>query len=180
MKDDSEEERNMKIHIFWMIYMFDKTMSLRLGRPSFIQDWDISLPFFNNGTSASDVPDGKQMLNYWVKLARVQGQTYEKLFSPAAFLKSHEERSRTAVELVNALNQAWYERGDARITDLTVLDGSVQQSAEKNRSPIETELPSRRQREKRPSTENNNYMKSTIHKSPQRARANKNRYHGTY
>jgi hypothetical protein len=147
-KDDTEEDRNNKIHIFWMIYIFDKTMSLRLGRASFIQDWDISLPYFNDSKGPTDVPDGKQMLTYWVKVARVQGQTYEKLFSPAAFLQSSEERTRIAIELVNAMNQAWYERGDACVTDLNTTDQSrgvyLHQSGTKNRSPIETEQPSKR------------------------------------
>lgn len=83
-------------------------------------------------------------------MARVQGQTYERLFSPAAFLKSAEERTRTAVELVNALNQAWYERGDARITDLNVTDlslnGSSQPAAIKNSDPNNTDPPSMRKR----------------------------------
>jgi hypothetical protein len=146
MKDDTEEDRNNKIHIFWMIYVFDKTMSLRLGRASFIQDWDISLPYFGDSREATDVPDGKQMLTYWVKVARVQGQTYEKLFSPAAFLHPPEERTRIAIELVNALNQAWYERGDACVTDLAdqTSGGYSQQSALKNSSPIEAEQPSKR------------------------------------
>lgn len=39
MKEDSEEERMAKIHVFWFIYMMDKTLSLRLGRASIIQDW---------------------------------------------------------------------------------------------------------------------------------------------
>jgi hypothetical protein len=43
MKNDSQEDRETKIYIFWMIYFFDKSMSLRLGRASFIQDFDISL-----------------------------------------------------------------------------------------------------------------------------------------
>ncbi|KAH7385439.1 fungal-specific transcription factor domain-containing protein [Phaeosphaeria sp. MPI-PUGE-AT-0046c] len=150
MKDDTEEERNEKIHLFWMIYMFDKTMSLRLGRPSVIQDWDISLPFFTADTLEKDVPAGRLMLTYWVKVARVQGQTYERLFSPAAFLKPGEERTRTAVELVNALNQAWYERGDARITDLNVTDHSLSNSRQlhnvKNSDPNNTDPPSMRRR----------------------------------
>jgi hypothetical protein len=146
MKDDTEEERNDKIHIFWMIYVFDKTMSLRMGRASFIQDWDISLPYFGDSKEATDAPDGKRMLTYWVKVARVQGQTYEKLFSPAAFLHSPEERTRVAIELVNAMNQTWYERGDACVTDLSnqLPDAHLQQSGPKNSSPIETEQPSRR------------------------------------
>tara|TARA_R110002003_G_scaffold42_13_gene3147 strand:- start:3897 stop:4814 length:918 start_codon:yes stop_codon:yes gene_type:complete len=62
MKDDTEAERNKKVHIFWMIYMFDKTMSLRMGRASCIQDWDISLPYFTENVTTSDGPDGKEML----------------------------------------------------------------------------------------------------------------------
>ena len=83
-------------------------------------------------------------------MARVQGQTYERLFSPAAFLKSVEERTRTAVELVNTLNQAWYERGDARITDLSATDdslnGSLPQTVIKNKDPNDTDPPSMRKR----------------------------------
>ena len=151
MKDDSEEERNCKIHVFWMIYMFDKTMSLRLGRASVIQDWDISLPFFEENKKAEDGLNGKEMLAYWVKVGRVQGQTYEKLFSPAAFLRSPEERMRTAIELVNSLNTAWYERGDARVTDLAYdVDRhhgvQTQLPVAANSSPNETDMPSIRKR----------------------------------
>jgi hypothetical protein len=110
MLNDSKEERNEKVHMFWMIYMFDKTMSLRLGRASSIQDWDISLPFLMEKSDSQDGPDGMHMLAYWIKIARVQGQTYEKLFSPAAFLQSSEERTEVAIKLVNSMNQAWYER----------------------------------------------------------------------
>jgi hypothetical protein len=151
LKEDTEEDRENKMHIFWIIYVFDKTMSLRLGRASFIQDWDISLPYFSNDNkAAADSPDGKLMITYWAKVARVQGQTYEKLFSPAAFLQSPEERTRTAIELVNAMNQAWYERGDARMADLNPTDHSrsvyMRQPVINYSSPIETDPPSRRKR----------------------------------
>jgi hypothetical protein len=169
LKDDTEEDRNDKIHIFWMIYIFDKTMSLRLGRSSFIQDWDISLPYFGESKVAPETPDGKQMIKYWVKVARVQGQTYEKLFSPAAFLQSPEERTRTAIELVNAMNQAWYERGDARVTDLSPTDPSssvyLQQPVIKNSSPIETEQPSKRKRGLQEPFEADGSAKSRAHQS---------------
>jgi hypothetical protein len=184
MKDDSEEDRNCKIHVFWMIYMFDKTvsgsrriavcirltlylqMSLRLGRASVIQDFDISLPFFGGSKDALDSAQGKEMLAYWVKVARVQGQTYEKLFSPAAFLRPSADRTRTgeefqvqtvcktytdigstsaAIELVGAMNIAWSERGDARLTDLShVKTPGVQARGPPtaNNSPNETQMPS--------------------------------------
>jgi hypothetical protein len=158
MKDDPEEERNVKIHMFWMIYMFDKTISLQLGRASFIQDFDISLPFFSDEPVSGDVPNGKRMLNYWVKVGRVQGQTYQRLFSPAAFLESPESRTRTAVELVNALNQAWFERGDADLKPNQTPGMPGQQPAEKPCSPGETEPPSRRKRDPKQSLEDTEYL----------------------
>lgn len=150
MKDDPEEEQNRKIHIFWMIYMFDKTMSLRMGRASVIQDWDISLPYVTDKIDATLGRDGTAMLSYWIKVARVQGQTYERLFSPAAFLSSQEERTRVAADLVNTMNTAWFERGDASATDLPLaghsLNRHLQPEGPGNSSPNETELPSRRKR----------------------------------
>lgn len=150
MANDTPDERNSKIHIFWMIYMFDKTLSLRLGRASVIQDWDISLPFLLAGEQPTSRPDGSQMLAYWIKVARVQGQIYEKLFCPAAFLRSSEDRTRTAIELVDAMNQAWYERGEATVIDFTGVGESIkfvpQRTATMHTSPSETELPSRRKR----------------------------------
>lgn len=148
MTNDPVEVRKSKIHMFWMIYVFDKTLSLRLGRASVIQDWDISLPFVLPGDGTPHGPEGSQMLAYWIKVARVQGQTYEKLFCPAAFLKSSEDRARTAAELVNAMNMAWYERGDACVTDFSgIVDFKKHvphRKAASRRSPNETELPSKR------------------------------------
>ncbi|KAH9870995.1 hypothetical protein J1614_006569 [Plenodomus biglobosus] len=150
MVNDTEEEKNAKIHIFWMIYMFDKTLSLRLGRASIIQDWDISLPFLNTNEKPTDKPDGSQMLSYWIKVARVQGLTYEKLFCPAAFLTSPEERARIAHDLVSALNQAWYERGEATVIEFTGLGENIkfvpQRTASTMSSPSTTEIPSKRKR----------------------------------
>jgi hypothetical protein len=148
MKDDTEEERGSKIHLFWLIYMMDKILALRLGRASAIQDWDISLPFVIGTGTMQPGTDGKQMLSYWIKVARVQGQTYEKLFSPAAFLNSTDERTRTAVELVNAMNQAWYERGEASVMEFAGVRHKNGLSAPSptiiNSSPNDTEIPSRR------------------------------------
>jgi hypothetical protein len=130
--------------------MFDKTLSLRLGRASIIQDWDISLPFILPGDYDKDVRDGVTMLSYWIKVAQIQGRTYEQLFSPAAFLKSSEERTQSAVELVKAMNQTWYERADATVTDfanITTNTGFVsQQRARVSHSPADTPLPSQHRR----------------------------------
>lgn len=119
MKDDTESERNAKIHVFWFIYMMDKTLSLRLGRASIIQDWDMSLPYPNIdadharfGSLVQQGYKGTNMLLYWIKTAQVQSKAYEKLFSPAGISRPLEERAQTATELVDALNQAWSDRGE--------------------------------------------------------------------
>jgi hypothetical protein len=153
MANDTPEDRNAKIHIFWMIYMFDKTLSLRLGRSSVIQDWDISLPYVvPDEPGHYDMRESSAMLSYWIKVARVQGQTYEKLFCPAAFFKSTEERTRTAIELVNAMNQAWYERGDATVAEFAGLGYHFNSAPQRptgaglQHSPNETPLPSQHKR----------------------------------
>ncbi|EUC47715.1 hypothetical protein COCMIDRAFT_89316 [Bipolaris oryzae ATCC 44560] len=130
MKNDSEKERRRKMNLFWMIYFFDKELSLRLGRASIIQDWDVSLPFLATSDALNNGFEENVMLPYWVKVAKVQGQTYESLFSAAAFLNTQTERQQIAMSLVRAMEQAWHERGHVGITDSTNLV-----------SPIETELP---------------------------------------
>ncbi|KAI4650118.1 uncharacterized protein J4E78_008400 [Alternaria triticimaculans] len=161
-----------KIHIFWMIYMLDKTLSLRLGRSSILQDWDISLPFVVSSDPNDKHAESSAFLSYWIKVARVQGLTYEKLFCPAAFTRSTEERTRIAIELVNSLNQAWYERGDASIVDFSQQGQTYHlgtpRSNKIGNSPNETPLPSQYKRyvhksQGKQGSEVNEYVQGTVH-----------------
>ena len=43
MTDEKQDDVQYKRFLFWCIYFVDKSLSLRLGRPSTIQDWDITL-----------------------------------------------------------------------------------------------------------------------------------------
>ncbi|KAJ8110062.1 hypothetical protein OPT61_g6993 [Boeremia exigua] len=135
LHNDTEEDQRSKIHLFWMIYMFDKQLSLRLGRASVIQDWDVSLPVLAPRKVSFKGFEESDMLTYWVKTAKVQGQIYESLFSAAAFLKTPAEREQIASNLVNAMEQAWHERGNTSPMEYTNL-----------LTPNETEVPSRRKR----------------------------------
>lgn len=151
MKNDSEEERSAKIHVFWFVYNMDKQLSLRLGRSSIIQDWDMSLPFpsvCDRDNPIGGFPKGIEMHLYWIKVAQIQGQTYEKLFSPAAFLKPAEERARSAAELVAALNDAWAERGQSSVLDFLFLDAPLREQIPNKTfiPPNETAPPSKRPR----------------------------------
>lgn len=119
MKHDTKQEQRSKMHIFWLTCMFERQLCLRLGRASRIQDWDVSLPLLAMKEVSPNGFEGSDLLIYWVKVAKVSGQIYEKLFSPAAFRKPFEERSRTATALTKAMNQAWSERGQESIMDFT-------------------------------------------------------------
>ncbi|ORY11063.1 fungal-specific transcription factor domain-domain-containing protein [Clohesyomyces aquaticus] len=150
MKDDTLDERAAKIQLFWFIYVLDKTLSLRLGRASSIQDWDMSLPFPGTTESPNSLYTelaGVDIQVYWIKVAQIQGQSYERLFSPAAFLKTEDERAKTAAELVHALNKAWLDRGEASVLDFTSLPReSVTDLPKKPQKPNQTEYPSSRTR----------------------------------
>ena len=123
MRNDAEDDRAAKVHAFWFVYTLDKILSLRLGRASVIQDWDISLPSkVPVGDSKFPArPLGLELQTYWLKLAQIQGKTYESLFSSVAFSKSDKERRQTASELRGSLTNALAEREKVRRLSSTVL-----------------------------------------------------------
>ncbi|RYO86923.1 hypothetical protein DL766_005990 [Monosporascus sp. MC13-8B] len=96
-KDDSPEEQMQKRLMFWCTYMLDKGLSLRMGRASVLQDYDISQPpVIERAYAPYPAPE---VLNMWVAHARSQGRLYERLYSPAAL----QQDVRARVEQVNAL-----------------------------------------------------------------------------
>ncbi|OTA87219.1 hypothetical protein M434DRAFT_24015 [Hypoxylon sp. CO27-5] len=72
--------------LFWTVYKYDKSLSLRLGRPSNIRDAEITLPL------SSDEPRR-------TRLARIQGKAYDQLYSPAGLSQPDAERDRRAEAL---------------------------------------------------------------------------------
>jgi hypothetical protein len=86
------------------------------------------------------------MFRFWIKVAQIQGQVYEKLFSAAAFLKPPEERAQIAKQLVNALKEAWVERGDASPLDFAFAPAGASDAVPKSASngPDVADLPSKR------------------------------------
>ncbi|USP78022.1 uncharacterized protein yc1106_05296 [Curvularia clavata] len=103
MINDTEEDQRAKIDLFWLIFMFDKQLSLRLGRASTIQDWDVSLPLPAAKKTPINSFEESNMICYWVKVAKIQGQVYEKLFSPVTYTKSPSARGQIARNLVDAM-----------------------------------------------------------------------------
>jgi hypothetical protein len=105
MQNDTEQRRQQKIYLFWMVYIFDTGFSIRLGRSPLIRDHDITVPMV---TDAGMVPKAfVSVLQYWIELGRVQCQAVEHLLSPAALQQPPEERSRRAASLVVRLQEVW-------------------------------------------------------------------------
>ncbi|KAI1137536.1 fungal-specific transcription factor domain-containing protein [Hypoxylon sp. FL0543] len=86
MKDDSPQKKAEKSLLFWCAYMLDKGLSLRLGRASILQDYDISLPHI--APEAHVAYPGTEVMTLWIKHAQVQGRIYERLYSPGALRQS--------------------------------------------------------------------------------------------
>ncbi|KAI0839490.1 fungal-specific transcription factor domain-containing protein [Hypoxylon sp. FL0890] len=90
MKDDSPQKKADKSLLFWCTYMLDKGLSLRLGRASILQDYDISLPHI--APEAHVAYPGTEVMTLWIKHAQVQGRIYERLYSPGALRQSDSYR----------------------------------------------------------------------------------------
>ncbi|VUC31529.1 unnamed protein product [Clonostachys rosea] len=102
MQTDKPEDIRYKQVLFWSSYYIDKSLSLRLGRPSTIPDWDITIP----RPSVND-PHPEPALAYfvlWIETARCQGNTYEMLYSPNSLTHSHEARQSRVEALVSDLD----------------------------------------------------------------------------
>ncbi|KAI1343461.1 fungal-specific transcription factor domain protein [Xylariaceae sp. FL0016] len=82
MVNDSPQQKADKSLLFWCTYMLDKALSLRLGRASVFQDYDISLPHIIPEAKAAY--PGQEVMTLWIKQARVLGRIYERLYSPGA------------------------------------------------------------------------------------------------
>lgn len=94
-----------KSGLFWFTYMLDKGLSLRFGRSSVIQDYDITLPkAISPQMNLSD--PWKVVLNLWILQAELTGKVYEHLYSPTALAKPLEVRvvaARTLAEEIKVL-----------------------------------------------------------------------------
>lgn len=101
MEHDIPSTQQDKMGLFWSIYCLDKALSLRLGRSSSIQDYDISLPM--NFEASKVVQPWKTIHKLWIRLAMIQGKVYEYLYSPAALAQPEEDRVSHARQLAEEM-----------------------------------------------------------------------------
>ncbi|KAF6803625.1 fungal specific transcription factor domain-containing protein [Colletotrichum sojae] len=88
--------------LFWNVYYIDKSLSLRLGRPSTIPDWHVTMP-----EPSLKEPLEDPMLPWfviWIRTSKIQGQIYELLYSPASMAQAYHVRQTRVHELVSMLH----------------------------------------------------------------------------
>lgn len=88
--------------------MLEKSLSLRLGRPSNIQDYDITVPYPSSSNKIYGPLIG--YFRMWVIVSRIQGKTYEQLYSREAICQPIAVRESRACGLAAELK---------RVTDST-------------------------------------------------------------
>ncbi|KAK2761610.1 hypothetical protein FQN54_001438 [Arachnomyces sp. PD_36] len=91
--------------LFWFVYVLDKTLSLRLGRASVLQDYDIDVSFPKIVLSEPRLQAWDSIHLYWIKLAEFHGLAYEQLYSPRALSESPDERAAKAKVLIDKLGK---------------------------------------------------------------------------
>ncbi|KAM0343698.1 hypothetical protein ACHAPU_008289 [Fusarium lateritium] len=102
MKNDKPLDAQRKRFLFWNVYFIDKSLSLRLGRASTIQDWDVTVPL-PSPDSTNSTPLSA-FISLWVATARCQGHIYELLYSPGSMNQSDDTRRYRAQKLVADLD----------------------------------------------------------------------------
>ncbi|KAM0201453.1 hypothetical protein ACHAQI_011307 [Fusarium lateritium] len=99
--------------LFGSIYFIEKSLSLRLGRPSTIPDWDITVPHPSANNSISEAVVAYFVIS--VETARYQGNIYEMLYTPKSMEQPDEVKQSRVEALVSDLQNL-----DAKIWETNV------------------------------------------------------------
>lgn len=109
----SEPEVIQRRNVFWVVYTMDKTVALRLGHPSVMNDDDIGIGLPLQECPQELKPNGTttkvDMFRYRVQLARLESRVYSKLYSARGQTRLPLERLRLVGELDKTLTE-WKER----------------------------------------------------------------------
>jgi hypothetical protein len=117
LSDGYTRETEAQRILFWLIYYFDKCLSLRLGRASNIQELDITVSY-------PEVPVQSEYRSWhlWfltlIDIAAAHGLIYEHLYSPRSMRQSSKQRSQWVLELAARLDSIHDK--SASIVDATV------------------------------------------------------------
>lgn len=97
---DTTKRARQKRLIFWKLYVLDRGFALSLGKAPSIPEYEVSLdrPVPGEITDTSLV-----YFNGWIEYAEIQGEIYEKLYSPRGQILAATTKLTTAQELARRL-----------------------------------------------------------------------------
>lgn len=122
----TESEAEKRRRVFWKVYILDKDISLRTGRP-FGQDdddMDVRLPS-NDSLELGNL----ELFNCRIGLALVQGQVYKQLYSVRAGRQTAAQRAIAAQELSSLLSY-WKSSAQLEIPEDLAASSGFQLSGE--------------------------------------------------
>ena len=108
--------------VFWQIYIYDKNLSLRLGKPSAIPDFDLDLQHIPISEDIRRAPWDNALVEC-SKFAHLQGCIYDRLYSSGARKLNDIERQDVIHDLSTRLSR-WY-NGWCRIDSSHVFDQAL-------------------------------------------------------
>ncbi|KAE8422280.1 hypothetical protein BDV36DRAFT_230970 [Aspergillus pseudocaelatus] len=91
-----------KRHVFWLVYVLDKNISLNLGRASNLQDYDIDAELFEP-SSDRNYRSYDLLCHAWIYFGRLEGKVYDLVYSVRALAMPSEERLVYTASLVQEL-----------------------------------------------------------------------------
>ena len=110
----NEKSQNIQ-RLFWTVYVYDKNVSLLLGKASQIRDSEIDTPYPSLPLDSS-LRAWDESFMYGIRLARLQGMIYDELYSAEAASKSSSQRAVTIRQLQESMEQWLSELKNVSIT----------------------------------------------------------------
>ncbi|CRL30596.1 Fungal transcriptional regulatory protein, N-terminal [Penicillium camemberti] len=126
MEHDPVPVQRQKQLLFWTVYTILNMMSLRLGRASSIQNYDISLPMLEENPEEIPQPWGP-VCSWWTRSAIIQSEVYQYLYSPEALQKPESERvthaHRLAAEMQSKVMEPFekFMSSDLKVSDMDLM-----------------------------------------------------------
>ncbi|KAL3442322.1 hypothetical protein BJX65DRAFT_299074 [Aspergillus insuetus] len=99
-----------QLHLFWAVYVLEKALALRLGRPSTIRDRDITVPRLALDQKMASLAYNR--LPDWIDVAALYGRLYDDLYSPHALVQPHSVRSSRSGALASEFERMIAARSD--------------------------------------------------------------------
>ncbi|RTE73794.1 hypothetical protein BHE90_011770 [Fusarium euwallaceae] len=93
--------------LFWTIFMFDKNLSLRLGRAPIIQDYDVDVKHCVSSQDPRDLPWDHAFAAF-IEFSRLQAQIYQLLYSPSSNTLDTTKRQVLIEDLKTSLSR-WHD-----------------------------------------------------------------------